>query len=101
MQQQLNTADLEIEIGNLIELHKPSSNPIFGFWTTSHHTSGRVGATIHVDERFTGDHVVVTETDETVHHTIDASGLDLCDALNALRNRLLESAPSFGTAKGA
>ena len=101
MQEQLNTADLEIEIGDLIEFHKPSGNPFFGVWTTCHFTSGRVGATVHVDERFTGDNVTVTETEEKVHHTIDAFGLDLREALNVLRDRLLASAPSYEIQRGA
>lgn len=101
MQQQLNTAELETEIGDLVEFHKPSDNPFFGFWGTSHYTTGRVGATIHVDERFTGDHVTVTETETNVHHTIDASGSNLGEALNALWNRLLESAPSYEIQRGA
>jgi hypothetical protein len=101
MQRQLNTAELEVEIGTLIELHTPSDNPLFGFWRTSHSTRGRVRAAIHVDERFTGDHVIVTDTKEFTDHTIEASGSNLGEALNDLWNRLLESAPSYEIQRGA
>lgn len=100
MHYQLSSDDLGTEISDLIEQYGAGRTG-FGVFTIQRLSyDGSWHAALHVDERFTGEHVEVLETTEHTHHIIRARGLDLYEALRLVRTRFLEAAP-VEIAKGA
>jgi inhibitor of KinA sporulation pathway (predicted exonuclease) len=100
MHYQLSSDDLGTEIGDLIEQYGAGRTG-FGVFTVQRLAyDGSWHAALHVDERFTGEHVEVLETTEHTHRIIRARGLDLYEALRLVRTRFLEAAP-VEIAKGA
>jgi len=93
MHYQLSSDDLGTEIGDLIEQYGAGRTG-FGVFTIQRLSyDGSWHAALHVDERFTGEHVEVLETAEHTHYIIRARGLDLYEALRIVRTRFLEAAP--------
>lgn len=100
----LTSDDLEVEIGELIEQYAElSSHPSFGLVRTfKSRPAAEVEAAIHVDSRFTGEHVeTFAKVSGGVGYVLAVRGVDLFDALRNLRNAFLAAAPSFETAKEA
>ena len=104
----LTSDDLEVEIGELIDQYRAdSNNPSFGLLTFARSANPvefprNINVVIHVDARFTGKHVkAFTSPGGLEMHVIRTEGSDLFAALLNVRNRFVESAPSFEIAKGA
>lgn len=99
MHYQFSSDDLEVEIGELIEQYSEGSTvtdgQVFGVFSVQRFTVGGTwSATMHVDDRFTGNHVEMFVGSKGVRFFISASGTDLCEVLRNVRNYFVESAPA-------
>lgn len=108
MHYNLTSDDLEVEIGELIDQYRADSdNPSFGLLTFARSANPssfprNIDVVIHVDARFTGKYVkAFTGPGGLEMHVIRTEGSDLFAALLNVRNRFVESAPSFEIAKWA
>lgn len=95
----LSSDDLEVALGDLLDEYAPRHGGSFGLLAISRSMAysrwPRVEVTIHLDGRFTGDHITaLTGSDGRTFHVLTVRGHDLCEALRLAHAALIASAPA-------